>query len=262
MLTDISCSETAFSIGRPDTLGADLYHNRRYPMVLGDPLAAGTPPELLEPPHCAIIKYMVDLSRITRAICLHIYLSDLSLERAVEIGGQIERDLERWVESLPPALRPLGDSGQKRPLRAAMEPQYVKKQRLATTVREFAPNPPTFPWLLADVTYPGYHNLRILLFGPLLTKASTVEHACPVEAKTNIAKCLDSARLTIEIIYETYQHQDFFRTWYVPSPARHKFLFPPYPSLPLPFYLPPMLIRCSLSAVGSITQPIPSLQLP
>ncbi|KAJ5814626.1 C6 transcription factor [Penicillium riverlandense] len=133
-------TEMAFSIGRPDTLGADIYHNRHYPIVAGDPLSVGTAPGLLEPPQSAIIKYMVDFSRITKAICLNIYMSDLTLERAIATGGQIEQDLERWVESLPPALRPLNEE--------------------------------------------------------------------------KITKCLNSASLTIEIVYETFQHHDFFRTWF------------------------------------------------
>ncbi|KAJ5802099.1 uncharacterized protein N7503_004549 [Penicillium pulvis] len=187
-------TEIAFSLGRPDTLGPDQYHNRHYPIIVGDHLSAKAPSGLLEQPDCAIIKYMVDLSRITKSICLDIYLSDSTLEESVMLGGQIEQDLECWVESLPSALRPLNQTGQRRPLKAAIEPQYVKKQRLATTIR--------------------YHNLRILLFGPLLMKSSTTEHSSTIELQRKIKNCLDSARLTIEIIYETYQHQEFFRTWY------------------------------------------------
>lgn len=130
--------ELAFSIGRPDALGADIYHNRRFPIVAGDQLSAGTASEFLEPPQCAIIKYMVDFSRITKAIYVNIYLSDLTLERAITVGCQIEQDLERWVDNLPSGLRPLNQASQKRPLKAAMEPQYLKRQKLATTTREFA----------------------------------------------------------------------------------------------------------------------------
>ncbi|KAL3478705.1 hypothetical protein BJX99DRAFT_223605 [Aspergillus californicus] len=187
-------TELAFSIGRPDTLGADVYHNRRYPMSTGDPLSMGTVPELLEPPECAMIRYMVDFSRIVRAICLDIYMSSLTLDRAITVAGQIEQDIERWVAYLPPVLRPLIEVGQKRPLKAVMDPQYVKRQRLATTTR--------------------YHNLRILLFGPLLMKSSMAERTSNGPLQEQIIKCLDSARLTIEIIYEFFQHQEFFRTWF------------------------------------------------
>jgi ferritin-like metal-binding protein YciE len=46
-------------------------------------------------------------------------------------------------------------------------------------------------------------------------KSSMAERASNAELREQISKCLDSARLTIEIIYEIFQHQDFFRTWYV-----------------------------------------------
>lgn len=35
-----------------------------------------------------------------------------------------------------------------------------------------------------------------------------------------VQKCLDSAKRTIEIIHETYHHQEFFRTWSV-APTNH-----------------------------------------
>ncbi|KAE8326305.1 fungal-specific transcription factor domain-containing protein [Aspergillus sergii] len=187
-------TELAFSIGRPDTLGADIYHNRRYPITTGDALNDGRAPELLEPPQCAIIKHMVDISRLIRTICVNIYMSNLTLEKTIAVAAQIQQRIERWVETLPPELRPLTEVGQRRPLKAAMVPQYVKKQRLATTTR--------------------YHNLRILLFGRLLMKSSMAERASNAQLQEQIGKCLDSARLTIEIVYETFQHQDFFRTWF------------------------------------------------
>jgi hypothetical protein len=126
----------SFSIGRPDSLGADLYHNRRYPITAQDTSATGL--HLLEPPHCAFIKYMVHFSRIMKAVCLSLYMVDLTLETAMVVSGQIEQDLERWVEGLPRALRPLNAVGQKRPLKAAIDPPYIKRQRLATTTRKCA----------------------------------------------------------------------------------------------------------------------------
>ncbi|KAL6230897.1 fungal-specific transcription factor domain-containing protein [Aspergillus navahoensis] len=186
--------ELAFSMGRPDTLGADVYHNRQYPITTGDPSDVGTALDLREPPHCAIIKHMVDISMLMRAICINIYMLNLTLEKTIHVAAQIEQDIERWVENLPPELRPLTEVGQRRPLKTAMVPQYVKRQRLATTTR--------------------YHNLRILLFGRLLMKSSMAERASNAQIQEQIGKCLDSARLTIEIIYETFQHQDFFRTWF------------------------------------------------
>lgn len=51
-------------MGRPDTLGADLYHNRRFPLTEVALSAGGRDLELLDHAHCAIIKCMVDLSTL------------------------------------------------------------------------------------------------------------------------------------------------------------------------------------------------------
>lgn len=56
--------EMSFSIGRPDTLGADIYHNRRFPLVrlsTEADVADSANSEMLEPPYCAIIGRMVNL---------------------------------------------------------------------------------------------------------------------------------------------------------------------------------------------------------
>lgn len=45
-----------------------------------------------------------------------------------------------------------------------------------------------------------------------MTAASRGE--IPPAAQQSIQKCLDSAKGTIDIIYETYRHNDFFRTWF------------------------------------------------
>lgn len=66
----------------------------------------------------------------------------------------------------------------------------------------------------------GYHNLRILLFGSFLLRSTAQERATRSDTKTGIQKCLESAKETIETIYQTYQHSDFFRTWYVSSLQR------------------------------------------
>ncbi|KAB8200990.1 hypothetical protein BDV34DRAFT_229706 [Aspergillus parasiticus] len=41
------------------------------------------------------------------------------------------------------------------------------------------------------------------------------ERASNAQLREQIDKCLDSARLTTEIVHETFQHQDFFRIWEV-----------------------------------------------
>jgi hypothetical protein len=96
-------------MGRPDTLGADPYHNRRFPLVAGEESGSHSdaePPDQLDPTYCAIIKPMVDFARITRKVCLGIYLQDSTTARTVALANQIERELDEWVDGLPGRIRP------------------------------------------------------------------------------------------------------------------------------------------------------------
>lgn len=132
------CREMSFAMGRPDTLGSDLYHNRRLPVTYETQDSSTLPQQqaLMEPPHCAIIKYMVDFSRITRALCLGIYLSDLSLPELLARANQLEQDLNRWVDSVPEAIRPSRTFSRKTSLKSVKDAQYAKRQRLVLTIRK------------------------------------------------------------------------------------------------------------------------------
>lgn len=71
----------------------------------------------------------------------------------------------------------------------------------------------------------GYHNVKMFIFRPFLayltltpqgeggkTRAPEAQRLLEMAAK----KCLDSARKTVDIMYETFRHYSFFRCWYVP----------------------------------------------
>jgi hypothetical protein len=82
---------------------------------------------------------MVDFSRITRTVCLEFYLSYPSEPEAN--ATRIEYDLDRWVESLPFNIRPLKNLGESEgSLKAAKDPQWVKRQKLVLTIRKFPSN--------------------------------------------------------------------------------------------------------------------------
>lgn len=192
MLSNLS-REISFSIGRPDTLGADIHHNRKYPAICAG--AEDVAPEMLEPPHCAIIGFMVDLSRITRNICHRIYLSNPSIPDMIALANGIETDLETWLTGLPPTIRPSVHKQvqQKSSLGSIKDGVWAKRQKLVLSIR--------------------YHNLKILLFSSLLTRISPAERESIPGCLENTHKCLESARQTITIIYQTYAHNDFFQTW-------------------------------------------------
>lgn len=204
-------------MGRPDTLGADLYHNRRFPRIGNGQNETETDSEMTEHPCCAIIEHMVHFSKITRNICLSIYLPETTIPMMVAMAGQIERDLEAWTQKLPEAIRPMGSSTQVPSLRGVRDVQWVKRQRLVLNLRSCT-TMRYRKYYANDVL--GCHNLRILLFGSFLLRSTAQERATMSDTKTGIQKCLESAKETIETIYQTYQHSDYFRTWYVSSLQR------------------------------------------
>ncbi|KAL4981088.1 fungal-specific transcription factor domain-containing protein [Aspergillus desertorum] len=84
--------EMSFSLGRPDTLGLDDYHNR--------PL----PPR--DNTQYAIIPWMVDFARITRKVSVQIYHRRLTLEEKLSTALAIEMELDCWIRNLPEWIRP------------------------------------------------------------------------------------------------------------------------------------------------------------
>ncbi|KAL4817167.1 fungal-specific transcription factor domain-containing protein [Aspergillus spinulosporus] len=84
--------EMSFSLGRPDTLGLDDYHNR--------PL----PPR--DNTQYAIIPWMVDFARITRKVSVQIYHRRLTLEEKLATALAIEDELDCWIRNLPEWIRP------------------------------------------------------------------------------------------------------------------------------------------------------------
>jgi hypothetical protein len=132
-------SEISFAMGRPDTLGADMYHNRRFPVTENSEVVNDSRNcEIMEHPSCSIIKCMVDLSGVTKSICQSIYLSGMPVPRTVHLAYQIENDLERWVETLPEAIRPTELSSSLPSLRRAKDQQWMKRQRLVLTLSSSA----------------------------------------------------------------------------------------------------------------------------
>jgi len=133
----------SFAMGRPDTLGADPSHNHRYPLVRDaettDPSAHESSNVVTDPPYCGIIKPMVDFSRITRKVCLRIYLQDSATAGTVSIANEIESALDGWVNNLPPSIRPQTKfSSQPETLRSAKEPKWAKRQKLVLLIRKLA----------------------------------------------------------------------------------------------------------------------------
>ncbi|KAK2810146.1 hypothetical protein FQN50_003115 [Emmonsiellopsis sp. PD_5] len=170
--------EMSFSLGRPDTLGMDEYHNRRIP----EP----------DDSEYAIIPCMVTFAYIIRKVSIGIYHSNSPVEDTISLALEIEEELDVWLRNLPDNIRPS-------PLRpphmgALREPKWCRRQRLVLEIR--------------------YHNVKMLLFRPYLSYYIQNQKLAPDIVKTVVDKCLSSAKRTIEIMYDTFRVHVFFRTWF------------------------------------------------
>jgi hypothetical protein len=111
----------SFSLGRPDSLGLDEYHNRHLPEIDGT--------------EYAIIPCMVDFGRIIRQVAVQIYHSRLSLQQKLSFALKIESEMNIWVAGLPRIIRPpLGQEDAH--LGGLREPKWSRRQRLVLGIRK------------------------------------------------------------------------------------------------------------------------------
>lgn len=115
----------SFSVGRPDTLGMDEYHNRIIPSR--------------DDSEYAIIPWMIDFAQIIRRVSIQIYHSPIPIQEKLQIALQIEMEMDRWLARLPERIKP--DIGGSRLSRSALrDPKWARRQRLVLGIREFSLN--------------------------------------------------------------------------------------------------------------------------
>ncbi|KAJ5124501.1 uncharacterized protein N7515_008326 [Penicillium bovifimosum] len=171
--------EMSFSVGRPDTLGMDEYHNR------------SIPPR--DDSEFAIIPWMIDFSQIIRRVSIQIYHSRISLQEKLQLALQIEMEMDRWVARLPERIRP-DIAGHSQSRNALRDPKWARRQRLVLGIR--------------------YYNVRMLLFRPFLSHFPRTPSREPDELDQAIDKCLESAMKSLQIIHDIYCVHTFFRCWW------------------------------------------------
>ncbi|OKL58938.1 hypothetical protein UA08_05641 [Talaromyces atroroseus] len=163
--------ELSFSLGRPDTLGLDEYHNRCQPSRDGHS-------------EYTIIPIVVDLAHIIRLVSIDIYHSRIPIQQKMKHSLKIEQKLDTWLNGLPKILQP--DFGQPggntyTSISALRDPKWSRRQRLVLGIRVGGDN-----------------------------RTDEAQRLLEIAAK----KCLDSARKTVEVIYETFRQYTFFRCWW------------------------------------------------
>jgi hypothetical protein len=188
--------EMSFSVGRPDTLGMDEYHNRAIPER--------------DDSEFAIIPWMIDFAQIIRRVSVQIYHSRISLQEKLQLALQIEMEMDRWLARLPEKIKP-DIAGYRLSRSALRDPKWARRQRLVLGIRECIPS--SVIWSHFN-TFPGYYNVKMLLFRPFLSHFTRKLRHPPNELDQTIDKCLDAAMKTIQVIHDIYRVHTFFRCWY------------------------------------------------
>lgn len=173
--------ETSFALGRPDSLGDEIYHTRSLPAI--------------DESQTAIITCMVDLARIVKKVSTSVYLSSDSISQKVVTAEQIETELERWLSGLPQIIRPpllnpiLDDPGLQRKV-----PMWANRQSHTLRFR--------------------YYNIQMVLYRPFLLYVGHRGSQSPPTFDIAVAKCVSAATKTIELMHHMFCNFSYFRTWW------------------------------------------------
>jgi hypothetical protein len=114
--------EVSFSLGRPDTLGSDIYHNRPLPSATGSPVQ--------------MIPSLYSLSNIIQEISAAAYTGPASIEDKLQRSALLEIKLDVWFDSLPEQIKPMRDSSSSEML-SLKEDYWAKLQMLNLKIRKF-----------------------------------------------------------------------------------------------------------------------------
>lgn len=136
----------------------------------------------------SMINVMVDFAVILRRISKDIYHcgKDVSASQKSTAAFHLDALLDQWKLGLP--------SWHNFDVIDFREPEWAAKQKLVLHLR--------------------YLNARVILHRPFLSEPETF--AIP-ERQKHIDLCLDAARKTIQVLYDSYANKHYFRTWWYNS---------------------------------------------
>ena len=132
----------------------------------------------------AFVSVTVSLANLLKRASEELYQSNsVNLRGRALVAADLDRALERWKDDLPPPLNYTKVS--------LTEPERVSRQKTVLKLR--------------------YFSARILFHRRFVEAWSTDPETC---FEPEINKCLDAARNTIQLLFETYLHRPYFRTWW------------------------------------------------
>ena len=144
---------------------------------------------------------MVDLSRIIKSIGLEIYLSEDITLGTVELAFRLQAELNKWAESVPEEIRPRADPAELVSLKSARDAQWIKRQRLVLTLREYFESVRASP-SLADVEkygrVPQLKDSHVRLFPPVVFVTPRQQHSTDNEDPRSATRHQDLYRVRAE----------------------------------------------------------------
>lgn len=176
--------ETSFALGRPDSLGDEIYHTRPLPAINDSPTI--------------LINCMVELAKIIKKVSYSVYLSSQNITHKVMVAGQIETELEHWLSALPQIIRPpLSEmTGNETSLKDNI-PIWANRQSHTLRFR--------------------YYNVKMVLYRPFLLYVGHQSNHSVGNFHSAVVKCVSAATKTIELMHHMFCNYSYFRTWWYNS---------------------------------------------
>jgi hypothetical protein len=147
----------------------------------------------------AMVPVMVSLAQIMSEASHQLYHStQRSLSEKSSLAMSLDARLQEWKSNIPAFLNldahPLSD------------PEWAFKQKLVLRLSQSLPS-----LLGLSLTIAGYYNTRILIHKPFLVASTTNAESC--EFRRHLHICLEAARMSIKMQYESFMHRIYIRTW-------------------------------------------------
>ncbi|PLN82278.1 fungal-specific transcription factor domain-domain-containing protein [Aspergillus taichungensis] len=175
--------EMCCSSGRLDSMKDLQYYQVPFPTIKDTPDSQSDSDA--EDQDVAIIPVMAALAHIMSEASHQLYHSSkCSMNEKSQIAIDLDRRLLAWKATIPPFL----DID----IVALNDPEWAFKQKLVLKLR--------------------FYNTRILIHRPFLAGA-TANTESPV-LHQHLHPCLEAARNSIQVQYESFVHRMYFRTWW------------------------------------------------
>ncbi|KIX00391.1 uncharacterized protein Z518_10530 [Rhinocladiella mackenziei CBS 650.93] len=139
-----------------------------------------------ENPDIAIIRVMVDLSRILKKVSVDLYCNseDRPMSELSQMGLKLNEELALWKANLPTFLN--------FDVESLDDALWAYKQKVVLKMR--------------------FYNARILINRPFIVASYPGHHVSEFSQHVDI--CLDAARKTIQLIHNAFINRMYLRTWW------------------------------------------------